>query len=445
MSQFEWLTEDQNEWERPTPPEPPLPGRARQRLAALALLALAVAAGYFFYLRVTRQVDSVTAEAEAEIRASFRLLQERANAGDAEMTAALISGRDRAWTSAQQALIATGGLLQRDALSLALLDPLPPLTAIDISPNLRNAVVTATVPFQIAVGNGLTATVMLEVPYAYRRGETRWLYTPPEPAFWGETENAQGDYLDATFPARDADLARRLHRDLDQLLRRLCQPERRLNCDNRRRLTAAFGTDPALLANLRPQPARVGAVTLRALPAPSLVGRPVDQAGYSALLNGYAKQIVAPFVGAQAGYSCCARAPYFAALIDALLVDLGVQAWPLGPVDYNTLTPEQLVGAYLYGRGWEAADLADLDAAELTAVYVIVEYLLRERISDVPIARLIALLSPTYRPADWATTAEQLSARRPEGWFENGLTAYLQRRQMPTAGAPSLRPGAPDG
>lgn len=102
------------------------------------------------------------------------------------------------------------------------------------------------------------------------------------------------EHLLFLFSARDAELGYRLSGDLQSLVHNLCQDDL-VSCPPGYKLRLRLSCDPASLQQvsrlLDIYPATAGQDM--ELPAPSLVGKPVDEAGYRALYQGYAGWVAA--------------------------------------------------------------------------------------------------------------------------------------------------------
>lgn len=320
MSRFHWITDEQGEvWHEQGGMEGPnRPNRWRwlTLVAILALCALAVW-GVWGYLQ--KRVDTTTQEIEEEIRRSVELLYQSADNGDIELFRTVLSGKDREWTALQLQQVGDGGLLERELFGWELQTALPTVHEIVISPDLRSAVVTLTVPYRYDVGNGVTETVSLFLPTTYRRGESRWLFAPPEETFWGAKSlvMAGGEQVILSGPERDAELIQEVANLTAQLIQPLCQ-DGHINplCAE---FSLEFSTapqpfDPWNLAGDEPCP----------LPTPSLAGVPSDAKSHRLVVQSYARLVL----------HCVGKNWGVYGAIEWWLAEQGVIAWPLESADY---------------------------------------------------------------------------------------------------------------
>ncbi len=343
MSNFEWQTEDEFDWDAPSvsPPEKP-----RRWFVPLLLFLLIGIVGYSVYDRLNDTVLSTTERVEAEVRATYQTVYSAADESDLELFNRLLSGRDRAWTAGQQQMVGGGGLLNRTAFGLETETRIPTIDAIELSADLSAAIVTATVPYNVQLHGEITQTVQFTLIDTLRKGSnSQWLYAPPLPEFWGETMYEPSllvsflPAISAEFPQRDSELVKRLLADLNRNYEQLCQlnadiQSRNPNSSNcQHNYNIVFSTNPSTLAELEDpaieQPDRFF------LPTPSLIGIPKDNAGYQALYTGYAQQIFPSLIAQMTGYECCDKQQYFDAVVAWQLDKIGLAGQRLSTQDYR--------------------------------------------------------------------------------------------------------------
>ena len=389
---FDWQTEEHNWDETPPrraanrwtidlptaelPPAPelvetPPPARPRQRLRyLLAVGGLVAALLLVLYWQLDRRSAAAQAGITAEVTATQATIVEAAQRTDGELFVSFLSGRDPDWAKSQEQLVRAGGFLDRSAFALRWTPTAPVSPTITLAPDLRAAELTWPQAYVIDVGNGLTETVQLQQTAVFRQGPDRWLYAPPDDAFWGEDAATGSRYVHVRYPARDADVVEPLARDLDAALAELCRAAGDA-CAGNVFIDLTLSTDPAALAVYRlPQDIWAGGEAV-VLPTPTLFGRPSDDASYRALSRAYTARVVAAAAANLAGWQCCRDRLFYGALLDALLHRLGLAAWPVGAADYGQLArrPEQL-------RAVESLWRADTATAEeRRAVYTLVDFL----------------------------------------------------------------------
>lgn len=391
-AKFDWQTEEEK-WDDQPEPQAPRPRPTFPWRWALLVVFLVAAGAFWTYRQIQTRITAATAAATADVRSSHTLLQQAINNDDAELFNTLLSGRDAGWLQGQRALLDLGLLTDRWPLGL---EPQEGAQLVDVrlAPDLTEAEVvvaqTYSEPLAVAalpdcvrsaraVRREQTAEIQLQQTYVYRRGEQRWLFAPPTEAFWGEAETAASRYLKFDYPARDAAIVKRLLDDLDAEVARACATLPVLNCPADLHFTVYFDPDPNSLAEvadpaatLRP-PSEVG---LR-LPTPTIVGLPVDESGYQALLRGYAAHVVAAAITESVGWRCCEHGLFYQALLDWQLAQLGLRPWLLNDAAYAELFRGPVLGVFDMHDLWFRPPARQPVDAPVLQVYSIVDYLLR--------------------------------------------------------------------
>lgn len=329
---FEWQTEEEYNWDDEPSPAPEKPKRRRPRWLWLLLLIplLLASGGWVAYRQVNQRVEVVTERTQEEILASHKLIQTAAANRDSDLFISFLSGREPEWAFGLEEAVRTGVYLDKPRLGLTWQqrDSDDLLTVQNVSPDLTAAEVVYDHTYLVAVGNGVVETVRLNHTDVYRLGPNRWLLAPPEADFWGEMLVYHGHILHLTYPDRDKEMARRLAVDLDEKLMQACSLTG-LDCADTLAINLLLSTNPETLTADYESDAISFNLTDVRLPTPSLVGVPLDEAGYQALLRGYGTQLVAALVGASTGYECCRFVHLYQALLDRELFALGLRPWPL--------------------------------------------------------------------------------------------------------------------
>ncbi|MCI0647569.1 MAG: hypothetical protein L0346_22130 [Chloroflexi bacterium] len=332
-ARLDWHIEEEISREAGQPAAVPA-GRWRWWLAGLAgLLFLALVGGLLARL-AGRQVTVATTTAEREVRAAHALVQEMVSRGDEELLATLLA-TDEEWAAGQQALLAGDAFLARRGLGLSLAATVPRVVEVTLAPDLRAATVVFEQEYRPA-GEPPSPLVTLQHTAHYRRNGQRWLLAPPGGDFWGAWQTSHGRLLTLIYPARDEALALRLAADLERALEKLCTGLSATMCPRTLQATIRLETTLAsLLALDDPRTVLLGGRNL-ALPTPTLAGRPVDEAGYQALLHGYVTQMAGGFLAERYGIACCEQLLYSQARLAGHLQYLGFRPW------FPILTQERL-------------------------------------------------------------------------------------------------------
>jgi hypothetical protein len=401
---FEWQTDEEEAgWEQELPSETvPAAGYSRRRWLLLpALLLFAATAAGLLYLRANRLVAAHTAAVTADVWQSYTLLHSAARQGDGELVRLLLEGADPAWLEPQMALLEQELLWGRAPLGLRLTDDMPKLAAITFSPEFREAELTVQQRYLIDSDGRELATSLQHTVYYHLVGD-RWLMVPPPPDAWGAWQNRSGDRLLLTYPERDAEIGARLAHDLDDLLARACQ-ELNLDCPPNLQVRLRLDSNPTALlrwaaSHTSPgaewQPAlavrgewqpgdaasdewrKWGAASDAAemiLPAPGLVGLPLDEVAYQALYRAYAVPLVTALITDQVGWVCCGQAAFFHALLARQLSQLGLRPWPLGHFHYSRLL-ENPLQLQQFSPHWYREQPADPDDGDGWQPYALVDF-----------------------------------------------------------------------
>ena len=340
---FEWQT-DEEEMAAAVPPgaEPMVRRQGRWRLLlGLLLVAAAVYGGIRW--RTARQTEAIT----DDVNIAHALVQEAEAAQDVEMLNLVLSGRDFGWQEAQQQLMAGGNFASRPAFGLQAMSATEAVPEVVLSPDLKEAVAVSSRLFEDDDGQ----SVVLQQTAVYRQGSRNWLLSPPVDDFWGRTLITNTRYFTVTYPQRDEIVVQRLTADLNGLFaEKIC--DRLLQC-GRVHVDLRFNTSPQSLVTTADPLGLLLMGDPVILPTPTLVGLPVDEAGYEALYRGYGSQVVTAVLAHLFTYECCARALMTHALLTKQASDLGLRDWPLTPADYEHLlnftfgvkTPEEILAA----------------------------------------------------------------------------------------------------
>ena len=315
--------------ERPFPSSPP--PRTRLPWSLLAVVLIVLVAGFALWRQVNQRIDTANETVEADVLASVEIIEQAAIERDRDLFVTFLSGRDPAWSNAITRAMITDQLYVPHEFGLEWLpqDPTPP-PIITLSNDLLSAEVVITNTFAIDIGNGLTETVQLAQTAVYRRGSDRWLLSPPDPEFWGETVTVEGAILTITFPKRDEALARILLLELEDLLLDLCTGAQPLDCGEALRVDLTLSTDRTAVVNgIRLLSGDQNRILLGGLPTPSVIGLPVDDAAFDALKRGYARQLTREMIVSLSTARCCTNHPLFLATVDFKLRQMGILPTPV--------------------------------------------------------------------------------------------------------------------
>ncbi len=409
MSRFDWRTDGEDTWdEQADYGNAPAPKRSRRSWLLLipALLGLAVSVNVISR-RVDERVEAATANVTADVLSTMNLVRTAVLSDDGEIFHSMLSGRDKSWTEAQQTMFDQGILLDRtflglsavqDAASLAQLKAGDPtISSIEVSPELAEAIVTTLMPYQVIDARGESSQIELGQVSVLRRGGQRWLVSPPLGEFWGPRLRTTGNRITLDYPDREKGTAERLARDLDDKLDEMCRELPELGCDDDFRVLLRLTTSPESLISAADLRSRFEQSASLTLPAVTLIGVPVDEAGYQALLRAYSARVVAAAISSLVNWECCIRGLFFAALTDYELSLLDIQPWPVTDADYERMFAEG-IGPNLIARYWSARGIDRLYGQDGWQIYTTVDFLIKQ-FSRTPAPEMQRALT---RRSDWS-------------------------------------------
>ncbi|GJM41006.1 MAG: hypothetical protein DHS20C20_12880 [Ardenticatenaceae bacterium] len=424
---FDWQTEEDNDWDgeswqeaEETAVSPIKPWRT-----LIIILFLLAVGGFILYQQISSRIDETTSAVETNIFATHNLLGRAAASQDGELGKAVLSGRDLGWSQTQTNLLIEGLFYQNPAFGLALNDPetaYAPLSreddrfiSLELDPELNGA--------EMQFGQdyiGYTKTgverVTLQQTAVYRRGETRWLLAPPLEAYWGEWQTEDIGLLTVSFPARDEEISVRLAEDLTTLLEESCADLPDLNCAGTIQLRLDTNPDSLLAvadsANLYDGNLRFN------LPAPSLIGLPINDVGYEALLNAYAAQLFAGIIAQSVSYECCQHAPMFQALMIYQLSELGLVEWPVTRQTHQDLAGMG-VNAELLFPYWSGSEFTLLNEENSWQLFGFVDFLLNQYAPQLSALDLMDGMNQSRTYQSWLNGLLETTDRQPFGVIDS--------------------------
>jgi hypothetical protein len=336
MDDFEWRTEE----DEPLPEAltPTVVSRAGRQLwpFLVVTLLLLVTAGLLAGRQVRRQLSVAEGTAAADVRHAFQLVQQAARRADGELYVSLLDRSDSGWLAGQQESVVHGVLDDRSFAGLMPHEDGLEIADVTLAPDLAAAELRWRRSFTVDVGGGGSVTAAFEYTDFFLLREGRWLLAPPPAEFWGPWERNEREFLTLVYPQRDAAVGRRLAADLDAMLAALCRHfEDAAECRPGGKVQVRLGTEANRLAQLalRLSSPLSGSPTSGPthqieLPAPTLLGTPVDENGYQALYRAYgrylARQMSTNILNRRAPVT--SYQSYLA--FELLLHEIGLLTWP---------------------------------------------------------------------------------------------------------------------
>lgn len=380
--QFDWQTEENVDWENgdaePTAVEKPVSFWRSRLFYVMATLGLLLVVGTAVaYQFLANRVEKATAETEAEVLRSHLLVETAAFEGDQELFSTVLSGRDPEWALALEKLVHANSYQDRQAFGLMGVAEANATAVITttINPNFTSAELITEYPYSYHIGNGLTEMVWLQTTAVYRPSSSRWLLSPPQEDFWGESLSKEGFFSSLRFPARDQAIAERLALDMDTTLAAICA-HAAFHCPDDMKVELVFSSDPTSLIPPTSTVKFISEGTAVVLPTPTLVGLPRDEAAYQALTRGYQLQVVQPLLLELAPFD-------LTSLADSLFLDSWL-AWQFDwlalrpyPVSFPDLALLQGVSLDEANRSWQLEASTATNQQKLMA-YTFLQFVLRD-------------------------------------------------------------------
>lgn len=339
MTNFDWRTDEEQGWERPQEVDshPPADEGAWRAVRLRARSSWRVILGFVFFLAATTtvgvravalRVQAAEDAAREEVRAAHALVYDAARNGDEELFMTMLGG-DRPWRQAQESAFAQDAVIGRSTMGLEWQHDVEPATEISLSPDLQQALVTGTVAYEGYTGGDDLQLVRLQHVWRYENDGTQWRLAPHEESFWQGWATAQNNNLQTVVPRRDKALGQRLNEDIGARLGRICQVLGQ--CPQQFRLLLRFEQD---LETLHTPSTWITAQRDRltvALPAPTLLGKPVDDSAYRALLNGYLRVVTDKLLNSFVLRDPVNSTVFREALRRQVAVELDLVNWPPAP------------------------------------------------------------------------------------------------------------------
>lgn len=390
---LDWQADEEAGWghgDLQTVPKVSGPRKRFWHIFLISLVAL-VAGGVLVYWLLNQNLEKRFTSAKLDILAIHNLVLYADRQHDVSLITAVLSHENSNWAKAQKELAQKGLLFGRTSFSLHLptgsgqsfdlanRDPkglLVDFKEFNISPDLRAATVNSDLMYLIDYGNQVTDTVTLRHTRLFSRVGNRWLLVPPEPGFWGQWVTIREGRLSLRFPERDRKIAERLALDIDAILSHMCQSLAEVECPNDLQVSIILDSNPDSLATTSETAIMLSDISPIRLPTPTLVGTPVDEAGYQALLHGYASHIVTVIISNNVGWQCCEKGLFFQALLDKQLSQLNLRPWPLTQAEYQAMFRYPVMDIARLQYIWRKAPLPLSSHATWRQIYSLVDFIL---------------------------------------------------------------------
>ena len=431
---FEWLTDEDDYWDKPSAERPsPKSWPRHWRVWSMSVFILGVLGSFLFYHRSQQQIEVTTKLITKDILSSYELLRLAIMEKDEELLEAILSGREWQWTEAQQLLLTEDIFLERQPWSIKPQLSYSTTPTVTLSPDLRAAELEVKQRYEVIASEPIT----LQHTYIFRRGQQRWLLSPPLPDYWGTWQVETGHFVTLTYPERDKTIAQRLLTDLDTTLADMCQRLPGIECPSTLQVHIRLEIDPLALAKVTDNALLWRTHSLLQLPTPTLVGLPVDEAAYEVLRQGYAAQVVAAALIQVVDWPCCEQGVFHQALIDKQLAWLGLRPWPLTPQAYERMFAGGTVQLNSIHRFWTFPPQQPLTSEAWYQVYGVIDYITHLH-PDIPPITMQRRLAHAVNERHWLGQYVDLSFRnyaQERDWLRFA-SKRMDTGHLPDSGSP---------
>ena len=293
---FEWQSEETDLLNEPSPQT--AKGKNNKKVWLITGLILLTTVMILLGIRyVNQRQRQFEAALRQQVETSFALWRKAVQQKDQELFVHFLAPGDRLWQRDQKQLFTRDLIAGRDFLSLSRReDGHLGAAQVTISPDGQQATVFYERTYTSLAGPGLPVRLRHVVVFAQQ--DANWRQAPLDEDFWGDWSELKTDWLVVRYPARDADVAQRIGRQLELDLRAICQRESRpaqgpsAGCPQLKPFTLTMSTAPASLAALDTATGPLISGPNFEMPAPTLVGLPVDEQSFQAFYFGYTKRIL---------------------------------------------------------------------------------------------------------------------------------------------------------
>lgn len=342
MASFDWQTEEESAWGEThsiVPEQPEKNGRNWLPLL-LVIIGMVLISG-LLYWQIRGRVGGAEEARNEDIVAAHNLLVYAADRKDPSVLLNILPLENNTWTGLQRSLARDGLLLDRWLFGIQRTDEEPVIQDIVLSPDLQTAEVTVEIPYQVQ-NQGRVEHIRLQQIHHYRFSN-EWHWIEPDAEFWeGPDHEIYQNYdIFAFYPRRDDEIVRRIIDDLPIYLGNICNRPEMPSCRFTLNFLIRFEREPAVFGDILDRTTENGAYSyiprfsgssigsgMISLPTPSLVGLPVDEAGYQALLRGYATHILSAILAELYEEECCPNDLTFPLFLEGELARRGLGFWP---------------------------------------------------------------------------------------------------------------------
>jgi hypothetical protein len=344
MADFNWHTEEDARWEdKPSDQQEFPPNTGRSWLPILLILTAVLLLSVLLFWQARSRVRVAEDARTDDIAAVSNLLVYAADRGDPSVLLNILPLENATWTNFQRAVVDHDLLLDRWPFGLQSASQEPFVKDIALSPDLQTADVILEIPYHIN-NKGQLQTIRLQHTHHYQF-RNNWHWSEPDVAYWGGLghEIYEKGSFTALYPARDEAIVQRLIDDLSAYstgyFAEVCGSDSQPSCSFALDILLYFEKEPAIWLDMESRLEENGSYISRFspssirsnalfFPTPSLVGLPVDEAGYQALLQGYGSHIFSAVMAKLYETECCPDDLPFPLFLETEMAQRGLGFWP---------------------------------------------------------------------------------------------------------------------
>ena len=304
VSQFEWKTDDDDQWQTPEVVQPKNGRFGWRSRAFLAFSALLIIGALLLFRRADRSMDQV----EQSVVDWSEQLEGATLAGDVDLAAALLGGSD--WAFEEAAARSDGSRFDRRIFGLEQVSVELP-RSIHFSSDLLNVTLTTMVRYQPLFEADSAEPVHLYFPIQLQQSDQGWRALPPPD--WDQPRQSEiASNRSFTITEAHKPFAVAVNAAIDAIIAPACSTLPPSDCDLLRQMQTETQTDYAQDSALfwaqqgqRRNAAAAPDSTLVLL-SPATFGVPSDARAERVMQDAYTRLILRDMVARQANMPCCA-------------------------------------------------------------------------------------------------------------------------------------------
>ncbi len=286
----------------------------------LALLGVLATGFLLTWYQVTALQMQAETLAIRDVERNFDLAITAIEEEDEEVFELILPGANLEWTATQHQLFRESALFARTSFGLLISKTGQEIVHTELSPDLTQAEILSEQAYDLVQPAEPAGPIRLQFTTLLRKDDGQWSWQAPDASFWGAMQAIETGRLTLIFPRRDEQFMRRLAVDLDEEVDTLCDQLAMISCPPGVVLTMRMSIDPAVFMPPTESNLMRGEQEELVIPTPTLMGLPVDEAGYQAIRRGYAAQAAVAMVKNIIGWECSNPITLFLAAQEGRLV-----------------------------------------------------------------------------------------------------------------------------